>query len=152
MQQFLNGLRHDVFNDVMRGVIDPAGFADFGFFLDGHTPALRTNDLAEKSLVNRAENFDRDVAEEIRRFFVAQIRNQPGEPVIADDEFFAEMRLEKIAVEKWNVRRRPPVQGAEVPNDAAPEGSFGCANAAVTEVRGRFFVEFKRLLMRPRAV
>ena len=116
---------HDVFDDVTRGVIYPAGLADFGFLLDGHTTALRADDLAQKPLINRAKDFDRNIIEQVRRFVVTQIRDEPGQPVIADNQFFAEMRLEKIAVKKWNVRRRAAVRARKCRTMPRQSESFG---------------------------
>ena len=70
-EQFAHGLADDVFDDVAWGVIDAAGFADFWLFLDGYAAPVRADDLAEKAFVNGAEDFDRDVAEEVGRFLVA---------------------------------------------------------------------------------
>src|ERR1035437_7802765 len=57
------------------------------------------------------------------------------------------MRLEKIAIEIGNVRRRAAIQRAEVPDNDTPEGVLGRTDAAITIVGGRFIAKFKRLLM-----
>jgi hypothetical protein len=53
----------DVFHDVTRRVIDTASLADFRLFLDDRAASMRTDDLAKKPFVNRAKDFNRNVAE-----------------------------------------------------------------------------------------
>jgi hypothetical protein len=151
-EQLAHGLADDVFNDVARGVIDAAGFADFRLFLNGHAASVRPDDFAEEPLVNGAEDFDRDVVEQVRRFVVAHIRDEAGQPFVADDEFLAEVQLEEVAVEERNVRRRATVQSAEVADHDAPEGILGRSDTAGSEAGGRLFAEFERFLVGPGTV
>ena len=146
-QQFLNRLRNDVFHDVAWRVINSARFSDFRLFLDGHAASLRTDDLAKKSFVNRAEYFHRDVIEEVRRFLIAQICHEPGQPAVSHHQFLAEMRLEQVAVEERNMGRRTAIQRAEMPDDGPPERIFGSAQAGVAKAGRRFLMQFQRLLV-----
>src|SRR5674476_277077 len=61
------------------------------------------------------------------------------------------MRLEKIAVEIGNVRRRAAIQCAEVPDNGTPKRIFWRANSARTKVSGWFFAKLQRFLMRATA-
>ena len=68
-----DGLLDDVVHDIARGVVNAAGFADLRFFFDGHAPALRAHDFAEKPLVHAAQDLHGDDAEQIRRFVRADL-------------------------------------------------------------------------------
>src|ERR1035437_1713677 len=61
------------------------------------------------------------------------------------------MRLEKIAIEIGNVRRRGAIQRAEVPDNGTPKRIFLRANSARTKVSGWFFAKLQRFLMRTTA-
>ena len=148
IQQFSGGLLDDVIHDVARGVINATGLADFRLFLNGDAASLRTDDFAEKSFIDAAENFHVNDVEQIGRFVVAQFADEPRQPFVADDKGFREVRLEKIAVEKRDVRGRAAVERAKVADDGTPEGIFGRTDAVATIIGGRFFAQFKRLLMR----
>ena len=122
IHQPAHGLLDDVIHDIARGVIHAARLPHFGLFLDGEAPALRAHDLAEEALIDTAEDFDGDDVEEVGRLVVAQFADEPGEPFVADDEGLAEVRLEQVAVEKWDGGGRAAVEGAEVADDGVPEG------------------------------
>ena len=76
----LDDVIDDVIDDVPRGVIDAAGFADFGLFLDGDAAPVGADDFSQESLIDAAEDFDGDVVEEVGGFVVAQLGDELGEP------------------------------------------------------------------------
>ena len=70
-EQFADGVFDDVIDDVGGGVIDAAGFADLGFFLDlGRCAGGQANDLAEKTLIDLAEDIGGDIVEGVGAFRV----------------------------------------------------------------------------------
>lgn len=134
----------DVFDDVAGCVVDAAGFADFRFFFDDDAAAMGAYDFAEEAFVNGAEDFDGDVGEEIGRFVSAEFADEVGEELVGDNQIFAEVFFEEVAVEKWDMGGRAAVEMAEMANDAAPEEVFRSFGSR--EVRGRWLVEFERAL------
>ena len=107
---------------------------------------MRADNLAEEALVNGAEDFDRNVAEEVRGFLAAEVVEETRQPVVTDDQFLAEVGLEEVAVEKRDVRGRAAVERTEVADERVPERALGGAQTAAAEVGGRLLVEFERLL------
>ena len=64
LHEFADRMLHDIFDDVLRCVEDPAGFLHFRFVLDLCLVAFRKPDhLAEELLVHMAENSGRDKRE-----------------------------------------------------------------------------------------
>ena len=80
-----------------------------------------TDDFAEETLIHAAEDFHGDDVEEIRRFVVAQLADEAREPFVAEQEVFAEVLLEKVAIEERREARRAAIQRAEVADNHAPE-------------------------------
>jgi len=113
---------------------------------------VRTDDLAEEAFVNGAEDFNRDVVEEVGRFLVADFIKEAGQPFVADDEFFAEVVLEEVAVEERDVRGRAAVERSEVADEGMPERS--ALTPALSHPKGEgarragegILVHFERLL------
>ena len=63
-----DGVEDDVVHDVGGGVINAAGLAHFGLFLDlGLVPGGQADDLAQEALVDRAQDLDRQDAEVVGR-------------------------------------------------------------------------------------
>ena len=63
-----DGLLDDVIDDVGRRVVDAAGLADFGLFLDlGLVAGRQPDDLAQEPLIDRAQDFDGQDAEVVGR-------------------------------------------------------------------------------------
>ena len=82
---------------------------------------MGTDDFAKEAFIDAAEDFHGDGIEQIGRFIGAQLGDKPGQPFIADDEGFREVRLEKVAIEKRNVRWRAAVERAEMADDITPK-------------------------------
>lgn len=67
MEEGTEGVVDDVVNDVAGGVVDAAGFADFGLFFDlGDAFGREEDDLAQELLVDLPEDLDRDLLKDIR--------------------------------------------------------------------------------------
>ena len=65
-QQLPNGVFNDVIHDVLGGVIDAAGFAHLGLFLDlCLVPGRQADHLAQKLLINLPKDLDRNLFEDI---------------------------------------------------------------------------------------
>ena len=141
VQHFADGLLDNIFDDVTRRVINAARLANFRLFLDDRAASVRPDDLAEKPLVNRAENFYRDVAEFVAGILVANLFKKIFKPVIAHDQFLGEMQFEEIAVEKRNVRGRTPIQRTNVAHDGIPQRTARRRQSRTAPMRGRCVVE-----------
>jgi len=73
-EQFAHRVGDDVIHDVPGGVVDPAGFAHFGFFVNlCYVPRGETDDLAEELLVNLTKDLDRDGFEVVVPFGVIEM-------------------------------------------------------------------------------
>src|ERR1051326_8122901 len=80
-------------DDVARSVIDAAGFADFGLERDIHIAAAGdVDDFAEEALIDRAEDFNRDGAEQVVGVFAGKLLDERGEPPVVKLHGFGEMR------------------------------------------------------------
>jgi len=67
MEEGAEGVVDDVIDDIAGGVVDAAGFADFGLFFDlGDAFGRQADDLAQELLVDLPEDLDRDLLEDIR--------------------------------------------------------------------------------------
>ena len=140
-EQFAHGLLDDVFHDVARRVINPARLAHLRLVLDHRAAAVRADDLAEKPFVDRAEDFDRDVAEFVTGKVVANLFQKGFEPVVAHHQLFAEVELEQVAVEERDVRGRTTIQRADVTHHRMPQGTARRGQSGVAPAGGRLFAQ-----------
>ena len=67
MEEGAEGVVDDVIDDVAGGVVDAAGFANFGLFFDlGNAFGRQADDLAQELLVDLPEDLDRNFLKDIR--------------------------------------------------------------------------------------
>lgn len=78
----------DVIDDVTRGVVDAAGFADFGFFFDsgGLACAAEGDDFAEKAFVDLAEDVGGEDGEFVGAFGRVEVFEDGLELAVADGQ------------------------------------------------------------------
>ena len=80
-----DGVLDDVVDDVGGRVVDAAGFADLGLFLDlGLVAGREPDDLAEELLVDLAEDFGRQDGELVGAFGVVEPADDVLEDLVVD--------------------------------------------------------------------
>ena len=113
--------------------------------------ADRVAKAADRALKKPADDASRmDVASLFTLSVTCDV-NHYGFSNLAEKEVFAEMRLEKVAVEKRHMTRRAAVERADVREDRAPQTFAREFTAAPAALAGRFFAEKQIFLAMPAA-